>query len=258
MIKTFNELLNENEPILALAVHNGHEMNPDLLKMCGISEADRLREEDPFTDVFASEFANKMIVYTSRFSVDLNRKRELAVYQSPEDCWGLPVRLSAIPDELMTELLRDYGQWYSILTFTIQRMLEKNPFLLILDLHSYNHRRLGPEAPADPQDDNPDIILGRNNMPQDFHPWVEHLRNELNRKPIGDYDLDCRIDVKFTGGWVSRWIHQTFPGQVLCLAVEFKKIFMDEWTGAVDTPLQMELAKLFRQAVERSRSTLFK
>jgi N-formylglutamate deformylase len=257
MIKSFVELQDENEPVLALAIHNGHEMNPDLLKICGISEGDRLREEDPYTENFACAFPNKMIVYTSRFSVDLNRKREHAVYQSPEDCWGLPARVAPVSDELMTQLLRDYGQWYSIMTFTIQRMLEKHPFLLILDLHSYNHRRQGAEAPADPQDDNPDIILGRNNMPPKYYAWVEKLRGELNRKPVGDYDLDCRIDVKFTGGWMSRWLHQTFPGQVLCLAVEFKKIFMDEWTGDLDKTLQDKLAKLFCQAVEKCKGDLF-
>jgi N-formylglutamate deformylase len=40
--------------------------------------------------------------------------------------------------------------------------------------------------------------------------------------------------VKFFGGHFPRWIHATFPGQACALAVEFKKTFMDEWTGELD------------------------
>jgi len=46
--------------------------------------------------------------------------------------------------------------------------------------------------------------------------------------------LDVRENVKFRGGQFSRWIHETFPGSACSLAIEFKKIFMDEWTGTLN------------------------
>ena len=46
--------------------------------------------------------------------------------------------------------------------------------------------------------------------------------------------LDVRENVKFRGGQFSRWIHQTFPESGCALAIEFKKFFMDEWTGEPD------------------------
>jgi N-formylglutamate deformylase len=253
MIRSVVELKDEQNPILALAIHNGHEMHPELLNICGISAADRLREEDPFTEVFTEPYPNRIVVYTSRFTVDLNRKRENAVYLSPEDCWGLPARTTRPSDELVTELGRDYGQWYSLLTFTIQRLLAKHSFLTILDLHSFNHRRQGQGAAPDPQQDNPDIILGRNNMPKQYYAWVDGLCSELNNKDVMGHRLDCRIDIKFTGGSLSRWLHQTFPGKVACLAVEFKKIFMDEWTGTVNNEFQVALSRQFAKAIEACR-----
>jgi N-formylglutamate deformylase len=256
LIQTFVELLDEKVPLLAFAIHNGHAMHPELLSNCGISDADRLREEDPFTENFTAPYANKVIVRTSRFTVDLNRKRGMAVYQKPEDCWGLPVRKSPLAEDLLAELLDAYDGWYGLAEYTIRRLLEKNPFLLVLDLHSYNHRRQGPKAVADPQAENPDIILGRNNLPEQFYPWVDQLRSLLDCKVVHGYTLDCRIDVKFTGGNFSRWMHQTFPGQVACLAIEFKKIFMDEWTGALDKGFQNELASLLAEAVRASRRVL--
>lgn len=250
MIRSFVELLDESVPVLALAIHNGHEMHPDLLANCGISEADRLREEDPFTDVFANAFANKIIVYTSRFTVDLNRSPENAIYQNPEDCWGLKARINPIHDKLLAELKQGYEQWYTLLTYTVNRMLKKHPFLLVLDLHSFNHRRKGPDAEPDSQQDNPDIILGRNNMPSEHYPFVQSLKDKLDKKEIDGNPLDCRIDVKFTGGWVSRWLHHTYPKQVLCPAVEFKKIFMDEWSGNLNKEFQSKLSNVFSASVE--------
>jgi hypothetical protein len=33
---------------------------------------------------------------------------------------------------------------------------------------------------------------------------------------------------------MSAWIHRTFPESGCALALEFKKTFMNEWTGEVD------------------------
>jgi len=258
MIRSFIELPDESDPVLALAIHNGHEMHPELEKICGISESDRLREEDPFTENFADVFKNKLIVYTSRFTVDLNRKREQAVYQNFDDCWGLNARTEPVSESLLAELLDEYDNWYALLGFTINRLLQKNPFLLVLDLHSYNHRRQGKNAPSDSQEANPDIILGRNNMPESYYPRIEKLCSVLDKQNVHGRQLDCRIDVKFSGGWMSRWLHKTYPGKVLCLAVEFKKIFMDEWTGIPDKEFQMDLSRCFYQAVENCRTDLLK
>jgi hypothetical protein len=46
--------------------------------------------------------------------------------------------------------------------------------------------------------------------------------------------LDVRENVKFRGGNVPRWIHETFPNSGCAVAIEFKKFFMDEWTGELD------------------------
>jgi len=55
-------------------------------------------------------------------------------------------------------------------------------------------------------------------------------------KDLRDFDflgrhLDVRENVKFQGRQLAHWIHQRFPESACVLAVEFKKFFMDEWTG---------------------------
>jgi hypothetical protein len=56
--------------------------------------------------------------------------------------------------------------------------------------------------------------------------------------------------VKFTGGYMSRWLNSRYPDRLICLAIEFKKIFMDEWTGELDQPAWSELKRLFYRQVK--------
>jgi len=37
--------------------------------------------------------------------------------------------------------------------------------------------------------------------------------------------------VRFRGGNLARWVHERYPHTGCALAIEVKKIFMDEWSG---------------------------
>lgn len=239
----------DGAPLLATAIHNGHAMPPELLEICGIAEADRLREEDPRTGEFAELFPNHVILQTSRFAVDLNRSPEKAVYLTPEDCWGLPARTAPVPKPVLEKLRGDYDTWYRLLGYQIDRLLALHPFLAVLDLHSYNHRRGGPDAPPDPQSGNPDIIIGRSNLQEKHYFSAQALCGLLDGQSYLGKPLDCRLDVKFTGGYLSRWLNHHYPDRLICLAIEFKKTWMDEWTGAVDRHALRSLKDIFRSAV---------
>ena len=52
-----------------------------------------------------------------------------------------------------------------------------------------------------------------------------------------------RENVKFQGGEMSRWIHRAFPANAVCLAIELKKTFMDEWTGVANDSHVARLAR---------------
>ena len=51
---------------------------------------------------------------------------------------------------------------------------------------------------------------------------------------LGGAPLDVRENVRFRGANVAAWAHERYPGRACVLALEFKKIFMDEWTGEAD------------------------
>ncbi len=63
---------------------------------------------------------------------------------------------------------------------------------------------------------------------------VDRLITELSCFDFHGRCLDVRENVKFQGGHFGRWVHQTFPERVCAIAIEFKKFFMDEWSGTPD------------------------
>jgi hypothetical protein len=77
--------------VVAVALHDGYEVRPEVAALLAVTETDRWREEEPFTTTW-TEIGNICIVAKrSRFEVDLNRPKEKAVYLKPEEAWGLRV-----------------------------------------------------------------------------------------------------------------------------------------------------------------------
>jgi hypothetical protein len=177
--------------------------------------------------------------------VDLNRPRDKAVYLTPHDAWGLNVWKTPPPAELVKRSLAGYDAFYSHVRRLLDSLSARHGGFIVLDLHSYNHRRSGPgSAAADPAA-NPDINIGSGSV--DRHHWgrvidqfMEALRSS---KTIAGSQLDVRENAKFLGGNFPTWINQTFPGKGVAIAVEFKKVFMDEWTGLCDFPLLQDLRR---------------
>ena len=222
-------------PWVAAAIHNGHAVRSELADLLALSDAERLYEEDPFTDAWTSIAPTRIVVFRSRFEMDLNRPREQAVYLHPEDAWGLPVWKTRPPADRIERSLAQYDAFYRHVRFLLEGLLARYGRLVVFDLHTYNYRRAGPDAPAADPRENPDVNLGTGTMDRRrWAPLVDRFLADLASVDFLGRRLDVRENVKFLGGQFSRWIHQTFSDSVCALAVEVKKSFMDEWTGRVD------------------------
>ena len=242
------------EPLVCTAIHNGHEISPEINENLAITEKERLREEDPRTGYFTEFAANRIVQQISRFEYDTNRAREKAFYLNPEDSWGLKTRKEHPDKSLIKATLQKYDSFYNRTEQFLRQMGETFDHFFVYDIHSYNHHRLGPNEPFDPVKNNPEIILGTSNMPEDWFPLVEKIRNRLQKFDFQGRKLDVRINVKFPGGNFPRWLHSTFPNKACCIALEFKKIFMNEWSGE----FYPEVMKELRNALETTREDVFK
>jgi hypothetical protein len=218
--------------IIATALHHGHELRPEVAQRIKLSDHERLREEDPFTGQWTSVVPNQVVVHRSRFEVDLNRPLEKAVYVRPEDAWGLEVWKSTLPRPVLDRSRAIHAQFYRDMFRLLTTLTQQNERVVVLDIHSYNHRRSGCDAlPADPCA-HPDVNLGTGTLNRRL--WgsvVDRFAADLGACPVAGRRLDVRENVVFRGGNWPRWVHETFPENVCAIAIEFKKFFMDEWTG---------------------------
>ena len=237
-------------PVAAAAVHDGHELRPEVEQEMNLPEADRLREEDPFTGQWTDICPTRIIGRHSRFEVDLNRPRGKAVYRTPEDAWGLQVWKGELPADVAERSLAGYDAFYRAMERLFSEMARQHGRFIVFDLHSYNHRRGGPGAEPEDPAGNPQVNLGTGSMDRRFWaPVVERFIADLRAYPFPGGPLDVRENVKFRGARFSGWVHETFPRTGCSIAIEFKKFFMDEWTGVPDPALLAAVGDALRSTV---------
>ena len=191
-----------------------------------LDKTTRLREEDPFTGRLAEGLPSWIVVERSRFEVDLNRDRDSAVYKEPEDSWGLRLWETHPPDAIVETSLALYDSFYSSLREALDHIVDRHDGFVLFDVHSYNHRRQGPGEPPESELENPEVNLGTGSLPEKWKPVSQAFLDTMN-----NHGVDARENVKFRGRQVAQWVHSNY-GHVGCaLAIEFRKSFMDEWTG---------------------------
>jgi N-formylglutamate amidohydrolase len=241
-----------DEPIVCTAIHNGHTVGELVESNLAISSEERLREEDPYTEYFTKITNNRIIGFKSRFEYDLNRSRDKAVYRKPEDAWGLVTRKREFAENEVESILRGYDDFYRRVELYIQEMINIYGKCFIWDMHSYNHHRLGCDQPFDSEELNPEIILGTSNLSEDWFPLVKEIQKTMLERDFFGRSIDARINVKFPGGYFPRWLNAKFQNKVCCIALEFKKIFMDEWTAV----LYPEVMKRLRTIVASTKPVI--
>ncbi len=239
-------------PLVATAIHAGHEVPRAAARVLQVSEETRLREEDPFTDLWLSIAPSRVAVQLSRFMVDLNRPRDRAVYIEPADAWNLTVWRELPSQKLFDLSLTLYDLFYEQVAMLLDELLMAHERIVVLDLHSYCHRRGGPDAPPDDPAANPEINVGTGSVDRAL--WggeVDRFVAALREARGGAGALDVRENVKFRGGHFPTWINQSFGPRVCALAVEVKKTFMDEWTGKLDDERHAAIGEALGRAAAR-------
>lgn len=246
----FCRVMEGRVPVLAVAIHNGHDLREEVADIMALDDASRFREEDPYTGSWTTIVENQIVGYRSRFEVDLNRPRDRAVYLKPEDAWGLTVWKTRPTGSLVERSLARYDGFYAQVRRICSRMEEQYGCFAVLDLHSYNHRREGPAGVPAELDGNPEINIGTGTMKREqWASLVDRFIHDLRGFDFIGRHLDVRENVRFYGGQFPRYIHEHFPETGCALAVEVKKFFMDEWSGTVDGILLKQIREALKGTI---------
>ncbi len=223
-----------------------------------LSAAERLREEDPFTGQAIKDVPTHIIAVRSRFEFDLNRAEAEAVYLTPEQSWGLKVWNRSPQPDVVARSRRLHRAFYVMLAQLLDEVTVSCGRFVLLDVHSYNHRRDGPNTPPTLQALAPDINIGTASMPRAlWAPMLNPLIQAMREFDFAGRRLDVRENIAFQGrGELARFVHARYPKTGCAVAVEFKKFYMDEWTGQPDSVLLTTMRAFINDAATVSRRLL--
>lgn len=222
-----------DSPFWSFALHDGHHIDNDLLPYLLLSDKQRLREEDPYTALIAELPVNQFVVGTSRFQLDLNRPIEQSVYLYPEQAWGLQVWKENFPSSFIEELYKKHQYIYSIIEQHIQSSIKKYGFFVVLDIHSYNANRESPMVTID-EEANPQINLGTYYNPPKWRDLTDRFIHAIKSQTLYGAPIDVRENIRFKGGYLPQFLNHNFDDKGCVFAIEFRKDFMNEWTGEPD------------------------
>ncbi|GHE33696.1 N-formylglutamate amidohydrolase [Sphingobacterium griseoflavum] len=239
----------------AFAIHDGHHISPMLESYYQLNEDERLREEDPHTGCMAELPCNQFIVRTSRFQLDINRTLEKAIYRHPEMAWGLQVYRELPPEHLLQQLQQDYLSIYKKIDMWIAESIAAHGYFIVFDIHSYNAKRKSPDEIVD-EVVNPQINLGTLYNDEKWRPVIDRFMATVSAQQVLDTNIDIRENVKFKGGQLAQYLLQKYGDKGCVLSVEFRKDFMDEWTGVPLTPVIQAYKQLLMHALKDLQNML--
>ncbi len=245
-------------PVVATAIHAGHVIRKELEPSLAIEAEDRRREEDPLTDYFLSLSDNLVRVNRSRFECDMNRPREKCISDDPDDTWGLKIWRDDLSGEQKETSRQLHDRFYGEMRSLFDGLLEKHGRLLVLDIHSYNHRRDGPAAEPADERENPDIDIGATTLDKSvFGELLNVFTGELAKSPVRGRLPTVGENIRYPdGGNFPEWLFDVYGKRACVMTLEYKKIFMDEWTGALDIGAVQDLRTGLMHALRAARREL--
>ena len=138
--------------------------------------------------------------------------------------------------DLIERSVAIHAAYYRMLRVLLDDIAAGHDQFVLIDVHSYNHRRDGAGAPPTDLAEAPDVNIGTFSMLREEWAFLlDPLMDAMRGFDFNGRRLDVRENVAFQGkGEQTRFVHDRYPGRGCAIALEIKKFFMDEWTGIPD------------------------
>ena len=235
---------------LGVALHAGSRVRPGLRGVMAVSEEERHREEDLFTERFIRDFPLQLIARDSRFEYDLNWEEERAIYPAGEKKWGLRVWSRELTKDERAATLDKYREFHAILDMVVEFLRGTGFPVILFDMHAFRYRRESHVAWFD--DDKPEVNLGTRSVNRDhFARLIDCFLEGVAGTKIGNHTIRVTENGLFPGGYLTRKYSAGDNRGVLVLAIEYKKLFMDEQTGQFREEIFATLWKNFVKTRDR-------
>lgn len=227
-------------PAMSAAIHDGGQLREELVDNCLLNQSERYYEEDPYTGSFIADQAITLIAHDSRYEYDLNRETSISVY---ETAWGKEIWKNPLSQITIDKSKEKHAQFYRIVAAVVDALTEDFGQCIVYDNHSYNYRR-------HERKDLPVFNLGTSSVKnQKWRPVIDSWLNALKDMKVDGVEVTAaENDIFFGKGFLAGYCHAKYDN-VLVLATESKKVFMDELTGQADTIVLPSLQKVYNTTV---------
>ena len=239
----FTLKIDNYEPALSTAIHNGGNMRPELVDNCLLSQAERYYEEDPYTGSFIDRQPITVIANDSRYEYDLNRNTDECVY---ETAWGKTIWKQPLSQESIAESRRKHMQFYHVVSVIVEALTQDFGQCIVYDTHSYNFRR-------HERTDLPLFNLGTSSVKSDaWRPVIDRWVRILEGTKVDGTEVTAaENDIFYGKGRLAGYCHDKYDN-VLVLATEVKKVYMDELSGECDPVVLPSMQSAYDQAVREN------
>jgi len=236
----FSLKIERYEPAFSAAIHNGGHFRDELVDNCLLSQAERYYEEDPFTGSFIDKQPITLIGHDSRYEYDLNRATPDCVY---ETAWGKDIWKTPLSPKTIATSKAKHAQFYRIVSSLCDALIEDFGECIVYDMHSYNFKR-------HERTDLPVFNLGTSTVSDTkWRPVIDAWLNALTTIEVEGAPITAAENDIFKGlGHLAGHCH-TLYDNVLVLATEVKKVFMDELTGTPDETVLSSMQERFNEIV---------
>ncbi len=211
----------EYTPFACFAIHDGHNLRPELISKCNLSDFERWQEEDPFTYEFISSFPIIMAGRDSRYEYDLNRRPEEAIYK---EAWGKKVWKEPLTRDEINLSITKHNNFYLVLKALLEKLENRFSSVLLFDIHSFNYKRLPDSAPM--------FNLGTEKISNSrFRKILDYFLKELARIHLPNVNVNVAENDVFKGNGYFLDYSMNLSPAILTLATEIKKVYCDEENG---------------------------
>ena len=213
--------INEYVPFVCAAIHHGENLRESLKSKCALSKLQRWKEEDPLTGDFISSMPIKIIANDSRYEYDLNRKPEECIYK--DKAWGQTVWKEKLNEDDLTISLKKHALFYKVFDSLLTKITQKFQKCIVYDIHSYNFKRIGEDAPV--------FNVGTEQLLPKYRNEIQEWLSQLSKIKLPNIINTTEENKVFFGkGYLANHVCARSE-DILVLPTEIKKIYCDEDSG---------------------------
>lgn len=227
-------------PAMSAAIHDGSRLREELVNNCLLNQVERYYEEDPYTGSFIADQAITLIAHDSRYEYDLNRETSISVYDT---AWGKEIWKKPLEQDTIDKSKEKHAQFYRIVAAVVEALADDFGQCIVYDNHSYNFRR-------HERQDLPVLNLGTTSVKSEkWRPVIDSWLTALKGMKVNGIEVTAaENDIFYGKGFLAGFCHGKYDN-VLVLATEAKKVFMDELTGKANSIVLPSLQNVYNATV---------